>query len=78
MFTSSSTTSSEPESKLGESENEVEHSNTIRPKPFKRVPTRGGCADCRQRNNLDHLNTVAVNPQAQAVPTMNDGKMSQI
>ena len=78
LFTCSSTTSSESESELEESENEVEYSNTIRPKPLKRVRTRGGRADCRQRNNLDHLNTVAVNPQAQAVPTMNDGKMSQI
>ena len=74
LFTCSSTTSSESESELEESENEVEYSNTIRPKPLKRFLTRGGRADCRQRNNLDHLNTVAVNPQAQAVPTMNEWK----
>ena len=74
LFTFSSTISSESESELEESENEVEYSSTIRPKPLKRVRTRGGGADCRQRNNLDHLNTAAGNPQVQAVPTMNEWK----
>lgn len=35
LFTRSSTTSSESESGLEESENQVEYSNTIRPKPLK-------------------------------------------
>ena len=72
LFTCSSTTSSESESELGELENKVEYSNTMRPKPLKRVRTRGGRSDYRQRNNLDHLNTVAVNPETQAFPTMNE------